>query len=130
MSEFAHMKVMSALSYLGKSPAPMVTKFLQPPTYSGTFLVAERSWINWGLLPEGTAASPMLMSSIGWTRSSLGVGDAEAANFFPVEPRGRGSREAFFAVARSWDTSYFFLVRSPECSSRSSSAGNMVAASR
>jgi hypothetical protein len=39
-------------------------------------------------------------------------------------------REAFFTVARSWDTSYFFLVRSPECSSRSSSVGNMVAASR
>jgi hypothetical protein len=130
MSEFARRKVMSTLSYLGESPAPMVTKFLQPTACSGTFLVAERSWVNWGLLPEGTVASPMLMSSIGWTRSSLGVGDAEAANFFPIEPSGWGSREAFFAAARSWDTSYFFLTRSPECSSRSSSAGNMVAASR
>jgi hypothetical protein len=27
----------------------------------------------------------MLMSSIGGTRSSPGVGDAEAANFFPVD---------------------------------------------
>jgi hypothetical protein len=79
---------MSALSYLGESPAPMVMKFSQPLACSGTFLVAEHSWVNCGLLPEGTAASPMLMSSIGWTRSSLGVGDAEAANFFPVEPRG------------------------------------------
>jgi hypothetical protein len=34
------------------------------------------------------------------------------------------------AAARSCDTSWFFLVRSPECSSRSSSAGNMVAPSR
>jgi hypothetical protein len=56
---------MSALSYLGESPAPMVTKFSQPPARSGTFFVAERSWVNWGLLPEGTAASLMLMSSIG-----------------------------------------------------------------
>jgi hypothetical protein len=79
----------------------MVMKFSQPPTWSGTFFVAERSWVNWGLLPEGTAASPMLMSSIGWTRSSLGVGDAEAASFFPVEPGERGSREAAFAAARS-----------------------------
>jgi hypothetical protein len=31
MSEFAHRKVMSALSYLGESPAPMVMKFSQPP---------------------------------------------------------------------------------------------------
>jgi hypothetical protein len=53
----------------------------------------------------------MLMSNIGWTKSSLGVGDAEAANFLPVEPGGWGSREAFFAEARSWDMSYFFLVR-------------------
>jgi hypothetical protein len=72
----------------------------------------------------------MLMPSIRWARSSLGVGDAEAANFFPVEPGMWGSREAFFAAACSWDTSYFFLARSPECSSRSSSAENMVAASR
>jgi hypothetical protein len=43
----------------------------------------------------------MLMSSIGWSRSSLGVGDAEAVNFFPVKPGRRGSIEAFFAVARS-----------------------------
>jgi hypothetical protein len=130
MSEFSRRKVTSALSYLGESPAPMVMKFSQPPACRGTFLVAEHSWVHWGLLPEGTAASPMLMSSIGWTRSSLGVDDAEAANFFPVEPSGWGSREAFFAAARSWDTSYFFLARSPECSSRSSLAGNMVAASR
>jgi hypothetical protein len=68
---------------------------------SGTFFVAERSWVNWGLLPEGTAASPMLTSSIGWTSPSLGVGGAEAVNFFPVEPGRRGSREAFFTVARS-----------------------------
>jgi hypothetical protein len=46
MSKFAHRKVMSALSYLGESPAPMVTKFLQAPAYSRTFLVAERSWVN------------------------------------------------------------------------------------
>jgi hypothetical protein len=46
MSEFARRKVMSALSYLGESPAPMVMKFLQPLAYSGTFLVAERSWVN------------------------------------------------------------------------------------
>jgi hypothetical protein len=31
MLEFAHRKVMSALSYLGESPALMVTKFSQPP---------------------------------------------------------------------------------------------------
>jgi hypothetical protein len=43
----------------------------------------------------------MLMSSIEWTRSSLGVGDAEAANFFPAKPGGWGLREAFFAAARS-----------------------------
>jgi hypothetical protein len=43
----------------------------------------------------------MLMYNIRWTRSSLGVGDAEAANFFSVEPSRWGSREAFFAVARS-----------------------------
>jgi hypothetical protein len=86
MSEFAHKKVTSALSYLGESPAPLVTKFSQPPAWSGTFFVADCSWVNWGLLLEGTAASPMLMSSIGWTRSSLGVGDVEAANFFRVEP--------------------------------------------
>jgi hypothetical protein len=101
MSEFARRKVMSALSYLGESPAPMVTKFLQPPAWSGTFFIAERSWVNWGLLPEGTAASPMLMSSIGWTRSSLRVVNVEAANFFPAEPGKWGSREAFFAAARS-----------------------------
>jgi hypothetical protein len=101
MSEFARRKVTSALSYLGESPAPMVMKFLRPPAWSGTFFVAERSWVNWGLLPEGTAASPMLMSNIGWTRSFLGVGNAEAANFFSVEPSRRGSREAFFAAARS-----------------------------
>jgi hypothetical protein len=101
MLEFACRKVMSALSYLGESPAPMVTKFSQPPDWSGTFFVVEHSWVNWGLLPEGTAASPMLMSSIGWTRSSLGVDDVEAANFFPVEPGRWGSREAFFAAARS-----------------------------
>jgi hypothetical protein len=101
MSEFAHRKVTSALSYLGESPAPMVMKFSQPPAWSGTFLVAEHSWMNWSLLPEGTVASPMLMSSIGWSRSSLGVGDAEAVNFFPVEPCRWGSREAFFAAARS-----------------------------
>jgi hypothetical protein len=65
MSEFACRKVTSALSYLGESPAPMVMKFSQPLACSGIFLVAERSWVNWGLLPEGTAASPMLMSSIG-----------------------------------------------------------------
>jgi hypothetical protein len=130
MSEFARRKVMSALSYLGESPAPMVMKFSQPPAWSGTFFVAERSWVTWGLLPEGTATFPMLMSSIGWTRSSLGIGDAEAANFFPVEPDRRGSREVFFAAARSCYMSCFFLVRSPECSGRSSSAGNMVAASR
>jgi hypothetical protein len=41
------------------------------------------------------------MSSIGWTRSSLGVGDPEVANIFPVEPGRRGSKEAFFAVAYS-----------------------------
>jgi hypothetical protein len=64
-------------------------------------LLHEHSWVNWSLLPEGTTASPMLMSSIGWTRSSLGVGEVEAANFFPVEPGRRGLREAFFAVARS-----------------------------
>jgi hypothetical protein len=46
MSEFARRKVMSALSYLGESPAPMVTKFSQPLAWSGTFLVAERSWVN------------------------------------------------------------------------------------
>jgi hypothetical protein len=46
MSEFARRKVTSALSYLGESPAPMVTKFLQPPAWSGTFFVAERSWVN------------------------------------------------------------------------------------
>jgi hypothetical protein len=43
----------------------------------------------------------MLMSSIRWTRSSFGVGDAEAVNFFPVELGRLGSREAFFVVARS-----------------------------
>jgi hypothetical protein len=79
----------------------MVMNFSQPPAWSGTFFVAKRSWVNWGLLPKGTAASPMLIPSIGWTRSSLGVGDAEAANFFPIEPGRWGSREAFFAVARS-----------------------------
>jgi hypothetical protein len=72
----------------------------------------------------------MLMSSIGWTRSSLGAVDVDAANFFPDKPGVRGSREAFLAAARSCDTSYFFLARSPECSSRSSSAGNIVVASR
>jgi hypothetical protein len=46
MSEFAHRKVTSALSYLGESPAPMVTKISQPPAWSGTFFVAERSWVN------------------------------------------------------------------------------------
>jgi hypothetical protein len=46
MSEFAHRKVTSALSYLGESPAPMVMKFLQPPAYSEAFLVAKRSWVN------------------------------------------------------------------------------------
>jgi hypothetical protein len=130
MSEFARRKVTSALSYLGESPAPMVTKFSQPPAWSGTFFVAERSWVNWGLLPEGTVASPMLMSNIGWTRSSLGVVAVEAVNFFPDKPGRRGSREAFLVAARSCDMSCYFLVRSPECSSRSSSAGNMVAASR
>jgi hypothetical protein len=93
MSEFARRKVMSALSYLGESPAPMVTKFSHPLAWSGTFFVAERSWVNWGLLPEGTAASPMLMSNIGWTRSSLGIDDVEAANFFPDKLDRRGSRE-------------------------------------
>jgi hypothetical protein len=101
MSEFARRKVTSVLSYLGESPAPMVTKFSQPPAWSGTFFVVERSWVNWGLLPEGTAASPMLTYSIGWTRSSLGVDDVEVANFFPVEPDRWGLREAFFAAARS-----------------------------
>jgi hypothetical protein len=43
MSEFARMKVTSALSYLGESPALMVMKFLQPPAWSGTFFVAEHS---------------------------------------------------------------------------------------
>jgi hypothetical protein len=38
----------------------------------------------------------MLMSSMGWTMSSLGVVEAEAANFFPDKPGRRGSREAFF----------------------------------
>jgi hypothetical protein len=65
MSEFARRKVMSVLSYLGESPAPMMTKFTQPPAWCRTLFVAERSWVNWGLLPEGTAASPMLMSSLG-----------------------------------------------------------------
>jgi hypothetical protein len=37
----------------------------------------------------------MLMSSIGWTRSSLGAVDVGAANFFPDKPGRRGSREAF-----------------------------------
>jgi hypothetical protein len=46
MSEFAHGKVTSTLSYLGESPAPMVMKFSQPPAWSGTFFVAERSWVN------------------------------------------------------------------------------------
>jgi hypothetical protein len=46
MSKFARGKVMSALSYLGESPAPMVMKFSQPPACRGTFLVAERSWVN------------------------------------------------------------------------------------
>jgi hypothetical protein len=101
MSEFARRKVTSTLSYLGESPASIVMKFSQPPAWSGTFLVVERSWVNWGLLTEGTTASPMLMSSIRWARSLLGVGDAEAANFFPVEPRRWGLREAFFAAARS-----------------------------
>jgi hypothetical protein len=121
---------MSVLSYLGKSPAPMVTKFSQPPSCNGTFFVAERSWVNHGLLPEGTAASPMLMSSIGWTKSSLGTVDADVEGFFPDKPGIRGSSEAFLAAARSCYTSCFFLARSPECSSRSSSTGNMVAASR
>jgi hypothetical protein len=101
MSEFARRKVTSVLSYLGESPAPMVTKFSQPPAWSGTFFVAECSWINWGLLPEGTAASPMLMSSIGWTRSSLGAVEVDAASFFPDKPDVRGSREALLAAARS-----------------------------
>jgi hypothetical protein len=100
MSEFACRKVTSALSYLGESPAPMVMKFSQPPAWSGTFFVAERSWVNCGLLPEGTTASPMLMSSMGWTRPSLGVVDVEAANFFPDKPGRRGSREAFLVAAR------------------------------
>jgi hypothetical protein len=130
MSEFARKKATSALSYLGESPAPMVTKFSQPPAWSGTFFVVERSWVNWGLLPKGTAASRMLMSSIGWTRSSLSAVDVEAAKFLLDKLGIRGSREAFLAAARSCDTSYFFLVRSPECSSRSSLAGNIVAASR
>jgi hypothetical protein len=86
MSEFARRKVTNALSYLGESPTLMVMKFSQPPAWSGTFFVAERSWVNWGLLPEGIAASPMLMSSIGWTRSSLGAVDADAVNFFPDKP--------------------------------------------
>jgi hypothetical protein len=46
MSEFARRKVTSALSYLGESPALMVTKFSQPLAWSGTFFVAERSWVN------------------------------------------------------------------------------------
>jgi hypothetical protein len=46
MSEFAHGKATNALSYLGESPAPMAMKFSQPLAWSGTFLVAERSWIN------------------------------------------------------------------------------------
>jgi hypothetical protein len=69
---------MSALSYLGESPASMVRKFLQPPAFKGTFFVAERSWVNYGLLPEGITASPMLMTSIGWTRSSLALADGDA----------------------------------------------------
>jgi hypothetical protein len=86
MSEFARRKVTSVLSYLGEIPAPMVTRFSQPPAWSGTFFVVERSWVNWGLLPEGTTASPMLMSSIRWTRSSLGTVDVDVANFFPDKP--------------------------------------------
>jgi hypothetical protein len=46
MSEFAREKVTSALSYLGESPALMVTKFSQLPAWSRTFFVAERSWVN------------------------------------------------------------------------------------
>jgi hypothetical protein len=72
----------------------------------------------------------MLMSSIGWSRPSLDVVDVMAANFFPDKPSRRGSREAFLATARSYDTSCFFLMRSLECYGRSSSAGNMVAASQ
>jgi hypothetical protein len=43
MLEFVRRKVMSALSYLGESPALMVRKSPQPPAFSGIFLVAERS---------------------------------------------------------------------------------------
>jgi hypothetical protein len=33
--------------------------------------------VNCGLLPEGITASPMLMTSIGWTRSSLALADGD-----------------------------------------------------
>jgi hypothetical protein len=59
MSEFAHRKVTSALSYLGESPTPMVRKSMQSPAFSGIFLVVDCSWVNCGFLPEAVAASPI-----------------------------------------------------------------------
>jgi hypothetical protein len=82
--------------YLGESPASMVTKFLQPPACNGTFLVAERSSVNCGLLPEGVAASLILMSSIGWTRSSLAWVDGDAEGPFSDEPGENGWSAAFY----------------------------------
>jgi hypothetical protein len=42
----------------------------------------------------------MLMSSIGWTRSSLGIVIVDAEGFFPDKPGIMGLREAFFAADR------------------------------
>jgi hypothetical protein len=81
---------------LGESPAPMVRKFSQPPAFKGTLFVAERSWVNCGLLPESVAASLILMSSIGWTRSSLAWVDGDAEGPFSDEPGENGWSAAFY----------------------------------
>jgi hypothetical protein len=43
--------------------------------------------VNRGLLPEGIAASPMLMSNIGWTRSSLALADGDVEGPFQTNQR-------------------------------------------
>jgi hypothetical protein len=95
MSKVARREVKSALSYLGESPAPMVRKFSQPPAFKGTFFVAKRSWVNCGLLCEGIVASPMLMTSIGWTRSSLALAEMQ-------KDPSRTNQEETSGVPLSW----------------------------
>jgi hypothetical protein len=75
-----------------------------------------------------------LASSAGSTRFLPGKeGLVGATCVFLVEPvegsAGNSLAAALLAAAHSWETSYFFLVRALECSTRSSSAGNAAAAS-